>query len=128
MLNDEPLPHELPQNPAQALFRDPQDVEQFADRHLRVAADKMHDAVMRPPEAVLREDRIAFGGEVAIREKQELAALANRLFRDFRASASRLWGGRLFMSVMLTYFAMSGTLGTVSRHKVADHLCCGRNP
>ena len=53
MLHDEPLPHELAQYPVQALLRDAQDAEQLADRHLRVAADEMHDPVMRPPEAVL---------------------------------------------------------------------------
>ena len=110
MLHDEPLPHELAQNPVEALLRNAQDAEQLADRHLRMAADKMHDPVMRPPEAVLREDRVGLGGKVAIREKQQLDALANRLVARFPAARLRVRRSRLFMSAMLTYFAMSGTV------------------
>ena len=79
MLHDKPLPHELAQNPIEALLRDAQDAEQLADSHLRMAADKMHDPVMRAPETVLRKDGVGLGGKVAIREKQQLDALANRL-------------------------------------------------
>ena len=112
MLHDEPLPHELAQNPVQALLRDAQDAEQLADRHLRMAADEMHDPVMRPPEAVLREDRVGLGGEVAIGEEQQLDALANRLVARLPAARPRVAGVGYFMSAMLTYFAMSGTLET----------------
>ena len=84
MLHDEPLPHELAQNPIQALLRNAQDAEQLADRHLRMAADEMHDPVMRPPEAILREDRVGFRGKVPIREKQQLDTFANRLVVNFR--------------------------------------------
>src|SRR4051794_34995463 len=35
--------------------------------------------------------------------------------------------GRLFMSAMLAYFAMTGTLRTFPGYKVANHLCCDRN-
>ena len=123
MLRDKPLPHELAQYPVQALFRDAQNAEQLADRHLRVAADEMHDPVMRPPEAVLREDRVGLRGKVPIREEQQLDALANRLVADFPAASASRFRSRLFMSAMLTYFAMSGTLRTVSRYKVANHIC-----
>ena len=90
--DDEPLPHELAQYPVQALFRDAQNAEQFADRHLRVAADEMHDPVMRPPEAVLREDRVGLRGKVPIGEEQQLDALANRLVARFPAAPPRAFG------------------------------------
>src|SRR5258708_16500887 len=79
MLDDEPLAQQLAEHPVEALLGNPQDVEQFADRHLRMPPDKMHDPVMGAPETVLHEDRIGFGGEVAIGEKQPPDALTNRL-------------------------------------------------
>lgn len=84
MLHDKSLPHELAQNPIEALLGDAQDAEQFTDRHLRVTADKMDDPVMRPPETVLREDRVGFRGEIPIREKQQLDPLADRFILDLR--------------------------------------------
>src|SRR6266446_7909264 len=41
--------------------------------------DEMDDPVMRPAEAVLREDRIGLGGEIAIGEEQQLDAVAHLL-------------------------------------------------
>ena len=84
MLRDKSLPHELAQYPAQALFCDAQSGEQLANRHLRMTTDEMHDPVMRPPETVLREDRVGLRGKVPIREEQQLDALADRLVADFR--------------------------------------------
>ncbi len=98
MLRDKPLPHELAQYPVQALFRDAQNAEQFADRHLRVAADEMHDPVMRPPETVLREYRVGLRGKVPIREEQQLDALANRLVADFRRLRLAFSGSAIYVS------------------------------
>jgi hypothetical protein len=41
--------------------------------------DEMDDPVVRPAEAELREDRIGFGGEIAIGEEQQLDAMAHLL-------------------------------------------------
>src|SRR6266851_707567 len=79
VLDDEALAQQLAQYPVEALLGNAQDAEQLADRHLRMPPDKMHDPVMGAPEPVLHEDRIGFGGEVAIGEKQQLDAFANRL-------------------------------------------------
>src|SRR5262249_27034393 len=74
-LYDEPLLHELAENAAQALLGDLQNVEKLPDCHLRMAPDKMDDAVMGAPETVLRENRIRLGGKIAIGKKQELDTL-----------------------------------------------------
>src|SRR6266498_2632950 len=55
MLHDEPLANELAEHPVKALLGDAQNAEQLADRHLRMAPDKVHHPVMRPPESVLFE-------------------------------------------------------------------------
>ena len=39
-----------------------------------MAVDEMQDAVMRAAEAVLRENRVGAGGEIAVGEEQELGA------------------------------------------------------
>jgi hypothetical protein len=69
------LLHELAENAAQALLGDFQNIEQLPNRHPRMAPDEMDDAVMGPPETVLREDRIWLGGEIAIGKEQELDTL-----------------------------------------------------
>ena len=70
MLDDETLAHQLPEDAVEALLGDAQDVEQFADRHVRMPPDEMHDPVMRPAKTVLREDRVGLGGEITIGKKQ----------------------------------------------------------
>src|SRR5690349_15162988 len=89
MLHNKPLAHELAQDPTEALLRDAQNAEQLADGHVRMAPDKMHNPVMRPSETVLCKDRVGFGGKVAIREKQQLDSLANRLIGDLEARLRR---------------------------------------
>jgi hypothetical protein len=44
-----------------------------------VAADEMHDAVMRPAKPVFVEDLVRPGGEIAIGEEQQLDALEHPL-------------------------------------------------
>jgi len=68
--DDEPLPHQLAENAAQALLGDTQNAEQFANRHLRMATHEMDDPMMGAPESVLREDRIGLRGEIAIGKEQ----------------------------------------------------------
>ena len=97
-LRDKPLPHELAQYSAQALFRDAQNAKQFADRHLRVAADEMHDPVMRPSETLLREYRVGLRGKVPVCEEQQLDALANRLVADFRRLCRAFSGSANYVS------------------------------
>src|SRR5207248_10651415 len=58
MLDDKAAAHELAQDPVEALFCDPQDRQKIADGHVRMASDKMHDPVVRSPEAVLLKDRV----------------------------------------------------------------------
>jgi hypothetical protein len=74
-LDDEPLPYQLAENPAQALLGNAQNAEQLADRHLRMASDEMDDAMMGAPESVAREDRIGLCGEIAIGKEQQLDSL-----------------------------------------------------
>ena len=97
-LRDKPLPYELAQYSVQALFRDAQNAKQFADRHLRVAANKMHDPVMRPSETVLREYRVGLRGKVPVRKEQQLDALANRLIADFRRLRFAFSGSAIYVS------------------------------
>ena len=75
MLDDEALPHQLAQNPAEALFGDVQDAQQIAHARLRMPADEMHDPVMGAAEPVFGENRIGLGGEVAIGEEQQFHPL-----------------------------------------------------
>ena len=73
--DDEPLPHELAENAAQALLGDAKNAEQLADRHLWVASDEMDDAMMGAPEIVPREDRVGLCREIAIGKEQQLDPL-----------------------------------------------------
>src|SRR5690348_4841344 len=74
-LLNEALAHELAEDARQALLGDLQNVEQFADAHLRMAPDEIDHAVMRAAETIAHEHRIGLGGEVAIGIEQELDAL-----------------------------------------------------
>jgi hypothetical protein len=79
MLHHEPLTHQLPQHSIKTLLGDPKDAEQFADGHLRMSADKVHDPVMRSAKTIFFEDCVRFGGEIAVGEEQQLDALPDRL-------------------------------------------------
>ena len=83
-LENEALPHQLTKDAAQALFGDAQYAEQFADSHLRMASDEVDDAMMGTPKTVLRENRIGFCGEIAIRKEQELDPLAQLVLTQER--------------------------------------------
>src|SRR5438105_9832696 len=80
LLYNEFLAHQLSEDAAQALLRDAQNCEQLADRHLRVASDKVDDAVMSAAKAVSRENRVRLGGEIAIGKEQQLDPLPHLLF------------------------------------------------
>ena len=99
VLHDEALAHELAQHARQALLGDAQDGQQVAHAHLRMAADEIDHAVMRPAEAVARQHRVGLGGEIAIGEIEQLDALAQLVL----AQAGRAVA--VFMSAMLTYFS-----------------------
>src|SRR5207237_9061333 len=99
MLDDKAAAHELAQDPVEALFCDPQDRQQIADGDVRMAPDKMHDPVVRPPKAVLLKDCVGLGREVAIGEKQQLDALPHLFLAPERRLAGDCggrWGGRRF--------------------------------
>ena len=77
---------------------------------------------MGAAEAVLAEDGVGLGGEVAIGEEQQLDALAApppRAEKRRRCAAD-------FMSVMLTYFATFGTAEASLRYKVPARFRCAR--
>ena len=63
---------QLLQHARQALLGDLQHVEQFGDRQARPAVDEMQHPVMGAAEAVVGEDLVGVGGEVAIGEEQQL--------------------------------------------------------
>ena len=60
------------QHAAEALLGDLQDVEKVGDRHAGIAADEMHDAVMRTTEIEARQHGIRVGDEVAIGVEEQL--------------------------------------------------------
>ena len=62
---------ELLQHARQALLGDLQHVEEFGHGQAGPAVDEVHDAVMRAAEAVLRQDLVRIGGEVAIGEEEQ---------------------------------------------------------
>ena len=70
-LSDKSLVYQFAQHPAQALFRDVQDIQQLTDRHVRVATDKVDYAMMRPPKSVAGQNGIRLSDKVAIGEKQQ---------------------------------------------------------
>src|SRR5205814_7353598 len=75
MLDDEAAAQQLSQHTVQALFGDAENIEQFADRDVRVAADEMHNAVMRPAKVVFGEDFVGLGGEIPIGEDRKSTRL-----------------------------------------------------
>ncbi len=66
----------------------------------------MHDPVVGAPETVLHEDRIGFGGEVAVGEEQQLDTLANRLL----ARRSRIGLGFAVLFFYVSHVDLSGNL------------------
>src|SRR6266436_6634956 len=103
VLDDEPLLHELAENAAQALLGDLQDIEQLPDRHLRMAPDEMDDAVMGPPETILREDRIGLGGKIAIGEEQELDTLPDLVLDRRERQRDRFYVSHIDITRKLGY-------------------------
>ena len=63
---------QLLQDARQALLGDLQHVEQFGDRQPGLAVDEMQHPVMGAAEAVVGEDLVGVGGEIAIGEEQQL--------------------------------------------------------
>ena len=63
---------QLLQHARQALLGDLQHVEQFGHGQARHAVDEMQHAVMRAAEAVVGQDLVGIGGEVAIGEEEQL--------------------------------------------------------
>jgi hypothetical protein len=55
-----------------------------------MASDEMHDTMVSPSEAVSRQDRIGFCGEITIGEKQQLDPLSHLLL------ARKQWVGARF--------------------------------
>src|SRR5262245_47899474 len=75
-LLDEFLPYQMSKNAVQALLGNPQDAEQLANRHLRMAPNKMDHTVMRAAETELRQDGVGLCGEISIGKEQQLDPLA----------------------------------------------------
>jgi hypothetical protein len=92
MLDNETLADELAKHPVEALLGDPQNQQQFADRHLRPSSHEMDHPMMRSAEIVLRQDRVGLGGEVAIGEEQQLNALPHLLIAEEGRFASGFGG------------------------------------
>lgn len=78
-LDNELLSNQLTKNTAQALLCYAQNTKQLADAYLRVASNKMDDAVMGAAKTVFCEDGVRFSSKVTIREKQEFDTLAHYL-------------------------------------------------
>jgi hypothetical protein len=76
-LLDEFLPYQMSKNTVQALLGDSQDAEQLANRHLRMAPDKMNHTVMRTAETKLRQDGVGLRCEIPIGKEQQLDPLAH---------------------------------------------------
>jgi hypothetical protein len=79
LLHDELLPDQLAENAAQTLLGDVQDGEQLTDGYLRVAADKVDDAVVGAAKTVSRKNRVRLGRKIAVCEKQQLDPIPNLL-------------------------------------------------
>ena len=108
---------QLLQHAGEALLGDLQNVEKLGDRQARHAVDEMQDAVMRAAEAVVGQDLVRIGGEVAIGEEEQLddreidAVIAGDGGLDrFGGGAVCHWNSVLAknMSVLLTYFWRDG--------------------
>ena len=63
---------QLLEHARQALLGDLQNVEQFGDRQARLAVDEMQHPVMGAAKAVVCEDLVRIGGEIAIGEEEQL--------------------------------------------------------
>src|SRR5579872_3680435 len=125
VLDDETAPQQLSQNSVEALLGDAQDAEQLADRDLRVAADKMHDPVMRPPEPVFGQDRIRLGGEVAIGEEQQFDPLPDFLVAEERRVGRAGWLiRRLGQGVCRNAFYVSH-IDISGNHRYKPGVLCG---
>jgi hypothetical protein len=79
LLHDELLPDQLAENAAQTLLGDVQDGEQLTDGYLRVAADKVDDAVVGAAKTVSRKNRVRLGRKIAVCEKQQLDPIPSLL-------------------------------------------------
>jgi len=73
------------------LLGDAQDRQELADGHLRVSPDKMNDAVMGAAKTVLRQDRVGLGGEITIREKQQLDPLPHLFLGHDRRRSEQIY-------------------------------------
>src|SRR5262249_16328202 len=93
-LQNEALPHQLAQHPAQALLGDAQDAQQLGHGHLRIAADEQDHSVMRAARGEAGEDCLRLGGEVAVGVEEELDALAQLLL----AQEEQVVGGGFYVS------------------------------
>jgi len=78
-LKDKLMPDELTEDTAQALFSNAENAEQLGNGQMRVASDKVHNPMVRPPETVARQDRIRLSSKIAIGKKQQLDPLAHLL-------------------------------------------------
>ena len=91
LLKDKFLPNQLAKDAAQALLRDAQNCEQFADGHLRVASDKMDDTVMSTAKTVSRENGVGLGGKISIGKEQQLDPLSDLLLGDRTRARRRIY-------------------------------------
>jgi hypothetical protein len=103
MLVDEPLSHQLAKNAIQALFGDAEDRKQLADRHLRMASDKVDYAVMGAPEIVARENRIGLRGKIAIGKEQQLDPLPHLILVGKGRDSKRFYVRHIDLSRNLGY-------------------------
>ena len=91
LLQDELLPNQLAEDAAQALLGDAQDRQELADGHPRVSSDEMNDAVMGAAKTVSRQDRVGLGGEITIREKQQLDPLPHLFLGHDRRRSGQIY-------------------------------------
>ena len=114
-LVDESFAHELAEHAAQALLGDAQDFEQFRYRDAGIAPHEIDHAVMRPTEALFRQDGVRPRGEVAVGEEQHLDALPQFLVAQEERVGGRL--GRRFRGC-----------GYVSHVDIYDSRCYKAQP
>ena len=101
-LIDEALVDEIAQDAAEALFGDAQDVKQFGDVHARIAANEVDDAVVGAAEAVVIENVVGIGDEVAIGKEQQFDE-RNDLRRWIIGRCRRLGIGRMLAPTIQDY-------------------------
>jgi hypothetical protein len=78
-LFDEILVEQVLQHARQALFGDPQNVEQFGDGKSRLPIDEMQHAVMRAPKRQSFQQAIGIADEVSIGKEQQFDKVEHRL-------------------------------------------------